>query len=265
MSAIEQGQVIQSAAEVYEQFFLPALFQQWAAPVVAAAKIGPGQRVLDVACGTGVVTRLVAEQVGVAGDVVGLDVNAGMLAVARAKAPHIDWREGQAERLPFADNSFDAVVSQFGLMFFNDRTRAIQEMMRVLQPGGMLAVVVWDSLDNTPGYMAVVHLLRRLFGEEAAGGLRMPYVLGETAVLRQIFRDAGYPSAAIATYSGKARFPSIESWMYTDIRGWTLADRIDDEQYAELLAEAEVELRPFLNSDGTVSFTAPAHIVTLTK
>ena len=265
MSAIEQGQVIQSAAEVYEQFFLPALFQQWAAPVVAAAKIDAGQRVLDVACGTGVVARLAAEQVGAAGQVVGLDVNTGMLAVARQTAAQIEWREGQAEALPFADDSFDAVVSQFGLMFFMDRILAIQEMMRVLRPGGTLAVAVWDSLDNTPGYAAVVVLLQRLFGEEAADGLRMPYVLGETAVLHQLFSQAGYPQIALDTYLGKARFPSIESWMYTDIKGWTLADMIDDAQFAELLTEAAVELRPFLNADGTISFTAPAHIVTLTK
>ena len=81
------------------------------------------------------------------------------------------WRHGRAEELPFDDHTFDAVISQFGLMFFEDRQAAIREMFRVLRPGGRLAVAVWDSLENTPGYLAVTELLQRLFGAEAADAL----------------------------------------------------------------------------------------------
>ena len=90
-----------------------------------AAAIGAGQAALDVACGTGVLARELRRRTGAEGRVAGLDRNAGMLAVARRSAPGIDWREGRAERLPFADGSFDAVVSQFGLMFFEDRRAAL--------------------------------------------------------------------------------------------------------------------------------------------
>jgi ubiquinone/menaquinone biosynthesis C-methylase UbiE len=265
MVDIDRGQVNQSAAEIYEDFFLPALFQDWAPRVADAAQVQPGQQVLDVACGTGVLARAVAERVGEAGSAVGLDVNDGMLAVAERKAPQIDWRQGRAESLPFEDDRFDAVVSQFGLMFFEDRQAAIREMTRVLRPGGRLAVAVWDTLEHTPGYAAMVELLQRLFGEEVANGIRAPYNLGDTQTLAALFADAGLPAAEIATYQSTARFPSIEAWVYTDIKGWVLADTLDDNQFALLLNEAKQALSPYVTAGGGVEFGAPAHIVTTVK
>src|SRR5262245_46482610 len=121
MNEGERGQVSHSAAEMFEEFFVPALSQAWARRVADAARIQSGQRVLDVACGTGALTREVAARVGSDGSVVGLDPNEGMLAVARRKAPALEWRQGPAEALPFASATFDTVVSQFGLMFFENR------------------------------------------------------------------------------------------------------------------------------------------------
>ncbi|MCC6456272.1 MAG: methyltransferase domain-containing protein [Caldilineaceae bacterium] len=260
----DRGQVSGDAAEVYEEFFVPALFREWAARVAGAAGIQPGWRVLDVACGTGVLARTVAEQVGVQGSVVGLDLNEGMLRVAKRIAPHIEWRQGRAESLPFDTHSFDATVSQFGLMFFEDRRAALQEMIRVLRPGGHLAVAVWDSLDNTPGYAAVTALLQRLLGDPVADLLRAPFVLGDPQLLQSLFTQAGIPNATVTPHAGTARFPSIRSWMYTDVKGWTLAGKIDDEQFEQLCEEAEQVLRPYA-ADGTVAFSAPAYIVTASK
>src|SRR5262245_30404570 len=113
------------AARAYEALFVPALFGQWAPKLADAAQIQPGQRVLDVACGTGIVAREVSARIGSGGRVVGVDPSPGMLAVARQLAPNIEWREGVAESLPFPDQSFDTVVSQFGLMFFTDRPRSL--------------------------------------------------------------------------------------------------------------------------------------------
>lgn len=265
MSDSTTGQVIASAAEVYEDFFVPALFQQWPPRVAEAARIQPGQRVLDVACGTGILARTAAGLVGAEGSVVGLDINEGMLAVARRKAPSIEWRLAPAEAMPFDSGSFDAVVSQFGLMFFEDRQVAIREMVRVLRPGGRLAVAVWAALESSPGYAALAELLQRLFGDQAADALRAPFVLGDTHTLHDLFASAGLPNAEITTHEGTAHFPSVRSWIYTDIKGWTLADMIDDEQYALLLREAERGLQPFVDAQGAVSFNMPAHIVSATK
>ena len=264
-SAIDRGQVNRSAAEIYEEFFVPALFHEWAPRVAAAADVRPGNKVLDVACGTGVVAREAVRRARPGGEVTGLDRNPGMLAVARRQAPEIAWREGLAEALPFEAETFDAVVSQFGLMFFDDRQRALQEMWRVLRPGGRLAVAVWDRLETSPGYAAMTALLQRLFGEPIAAGLRAPFVLGDPAELRSLFAAAGLPEVQVATEVGTARFPSIESWVHTDVKGWTLADLIDDAQYRVLLQAARTELKRFAGPDGKVTFAAPAHIVSVTK
>jgi SAM-dependent methyltransferase len=264
MTTGETGQVSRSAAEVYEEFFLPALFQQWADRVADAARIQPDQRVLDVACGTGVLARVAADRVGPAGAVVGVDLNDGMLAVARRKAPSITWRQGRAEALPLESNGFDAVVSQFGLMYFDDRRAALREMLRVLRPGGRLAVAVWDALDRTPGYAAMTALLQRLFGAEMAAALRAPYVLGDPQILRSLCEAAGIPDVQVITQDGTARFPSIQSWVCTEIKGWTLADALDAAQFELLLREAEGALQQFVTADGTVEFSSPAHIITAT-
>ena len=132
MSDSERGQVTASAAEIYDSFFVPALFQEWAGRVADAARLGPGDRVLDVACGTGVVTLEAARRVAPTGAVIGLDVNEGMLAVARRKAPQLEWRHGRAEALPFETATFDAVTSQFALMFFEPREGLITEITTFL-------------------------------------------------------------------------------------------------------------------------------------
>ena len=183
----DTGQVTSNAAEIYDEFLPAAIFNQWTPRVLERAGVGPGMRVLDVACGTGVLTIAAADAVKPNGSVVGLDLNPGMLAVATRKAPQIDWRESPAEALGFDDASFDAVVSQFGLMFFQDKPRAIGEVLRVLRPGGRFAIAVWDSLDHVPGYAAISKLLGRLFGEEAAVSLRAPCSLGDTGDLSSLF------------------------------------------------------------------------------
>lgn len=265
MEATSRGQVTRSAADIYEEFFVPALFGDWTARVSEAAELKPGDRVLDVACGTGVLAREASTRVRPGGSVVGVDINDGMLTVARRKSSEVEWRQGQAESLPFDNSSFSAVVSQFGLMFFEDRIVALREMWRVLEPGGRLVVAVWDSLEKTPGYAAVTVLLQRMFGDKIADGMRAPFNLGDTELLQSLFVAAEISHARVHTMEGTAHFPSIESWIHTDVKGWTLADLIDDAQYEALQQEAQTELKRFVRSDGSVEFRAPAHIVTATR
>jgi ubiquinone/menaquinone biosynthesis C-methylase UbiE len=122
---------VRSPAEIYDAQFVPALLAQWGPVVLDAAAVRENDRVLDVACGTGALTLAATERGGRGGSVVGLDVNPDMLTVARYKSTQVEWMEGKAEALPLPDNSFDAVVSQFGFMFFDDKPQALREMMRV--------------------------------------------------------------------------------------------------------------------------------------
>ena len=251
---------------MYDEFFVPALFQHWGSVVADAAGIGAGQRVLDVACGTGVLACAAADRVGLGGTVVGLDPNEEMLAVARRKNARIEWRDGRAESLPFLNESFDAVVSQFGFMFFEDRRAALREMMRVLRPGGRLAVAVCDSLDHSLGYAAVADLLQRLFGDRVADAFRAPFVLGNSERLLSLCADAGIADAKVTQHEGTVRFASIESLISTERACvWTLGGMLDDAQFERLLKEAEQALQPFVTADGTVAFAMPSLIVTAAK
>jgi SAM-dependent methyltransferase len=261
----DTGQVASGAAEFYEAFFVPALFEEWASRMVAAAGLRPPMEVLDVACGTGALTKAAATSVLPGGRVVGVDLNPGMLAVARRKEAAIEWCEAPAESLPYGANTFDAVVSQFGLMFFSDQRRSLAEMWKVLRPGGRLVVAVWDALERAPGYLAVTQLLARLFGDDLADLLRSPYSLGDSGRLRRLFAEAGVGTPEIRPERGTARFPSIRRWMECDVRGWTLADKLDDDQFERLVSEASRELEPFAASDGSVAFAHPALMVIADK
>jgi SAM-dependent methyltransferase len=253
-------------AEVYDEMFVPALFQQWGPIVADAARIGRGESVLDVACGTGVLACAALDRVGPHGTVAGLDPNTDMLSVARRKSMRIEWREGRAESLPFPDGSFDAVVSQFGLMFFDDRPAALREMMRVLRPDGRMAVAVCDTLDHSPGYAALANLLQRLFGDRIADAFRAPFVLGDPERLLSICATAGIVDAKVARHNGSVRFASIKALISTERACvWTLGGMLDDAQFAELLKEAEQALRPFVATDRAITFEMPALVVTATK
>lgn len=253
-------------AEIYDALFVPALFQQWGPIVANAARIAPGESVLDVACGTGVLALAAREMVGPAGTVTGLDANADMLMVARHKSTEIDWREGKAEFLPFADESFDAVVSQFGLMFFDDRPAAFGEMMRVLKPGGRIAVAVCDALDHSPGYAAFARLLQKLFGERIAEAFRAPFVLGDAEKLLAIATAAGLSGVEIRQQLGSVRFASIASLVSTERACvWTLGGVLDDAQFDRLLKESQSALKPYAQADDVIMFDMPALIVTAEK
>lgn len=254
-------------ARAYNDLHVPALFQQWAPFMADAADIQPGYRVLDVACGTGVLAREIAKHVGDHGTVTGLDAAAGMLAVAEELAPSIEWRKGVAEAPPFEDGSFDAVVCQFGLMFFEDRIAAINEMLRVLKTRGRLAVAVWESLERSQAYPDAVALLDRKAGCAAADALRAPFVLGDTNDLRTLFHQAGADLISIVTRKGRARFPSIRTMVEADLRGWlpVMGVHLDETLIQSILSQAESVLSRYVAPDGTVEFDTPAHIITAVK
>lgn len=207
-------QVSGNAAEVYERQLVPAMFAPWASKLIDLAELQPGMHVLDVACGTGVVTRLAAERVGSAGRVVGLDINAAMLSVARQLAPvgaSAEWLEASALEMPLPDASFDVVLCQHGLQQFPDRPAALREMGRVLAPGGRLGLCVWSHIEGSPGMAALATALEQHVGAEAAANRRAPFALGDPVQLRTLVEDAGFRDVDVRTVVETARFPSPEA------------------------------------------------------
>jgi SAM-dependent methyltransferase len=187
--------------------------------------------------------------------------------VAKGLEPAIEWRQGAAESIPFPERSFDVVVSQFGLMFFADRARAVRQMLRVLRPEGRLAVAVWDDLESMPAYAEEVVLIERLAGRVAADPLRAPFVLGDRAALTALFEDAGADSVTTSTGKGTARFPSVRVMVEADLRGWLplMGVVLDDAQIERILGEAEEALARYVGPDGRTAFELSVHIVTARK
>lgn len=254
----------ETAAEIFDRLFLPAMCTPWAIRVVEAARLAPGDRVLDIACGTGAVTAEALRRVGPNGMVAGLDLNPEMLAVARRKLPDLDWREGRAEALPFQDDTFDAVLCQFGLMFFSDRDQAMREMRRVLRPGGRIVVAVWDRLERTPGYAALTHLVEQHLGLDAGKPIRDSFALGDVDLVRDLLEAAEISSVKAISIEAKARFPSLQAWVDAEVRGWVGGGFIE-EQYGALVEDARRVLACYECPDGTAEFTLPAIVATGSK
>jgi SAM-dependent methyltransferase len=267
MSDSERWQLGGNAAEVYETELVPAIFGAWAPLLVAKAKLREGERVLDVACGTGVVTRLAAEQVGTGGHVVGLDLNPGMLARARTTLPRngaaVEWEEGDAGALPFDAATFDAVFCQLGLQYFPDRQQAAREMHRVLKPGGRLVVLVWRALAHSPGFAALATALERHVSAAAAAVMRAPFVFGDTTdELRRLLVQAGFRGVRVGADVRMVRFASPTALVRHQVAGSPLAPHVaivDDAGRDALLREMTEEMRFYVNDEG-LAFPIEGHI-----
>jgi SAM-dependent methyltransferase len=250
-------------AEAYESFFVPALFAPWAERVAEAAGAAAAARVLDVACGTGILARTIAAGAGPTGSVIGLDANEGMLAVARSRAPELEWKLGDAHELPFDDASFDAVACQFGLMFFDRPETAVAEMLRVTAPGGRTVVAVWDSIENCGGYAKLIALLDRMYGRKVGDTLRAPFSRGDRSQVGAMFDGA---SVEAGTYREPARFPSLRDWIAADVWGWLAHEHsFSDSDFERLLEEAGGILGEYVRPDGSVKVPMSAHVVVATK
>jgi ubiquinone/menaquinone biosynthesis C-methylase UbiE len=261
-----QWQVSGSAPEVYERELVPAVFGPWAPRVVALADLEPGDRVLDLACGTGVVARTAAAEVGERGAVVAADLNPGMIAVARSlPAPlgaAIEWHQADAGALPFADQDFDAVLCQLGLQFFTDRSAAIREMYRVLRPGGRVVVMVWRDIERATGFAILAAALEQHIGPQAASIMRAPFSLGDAEGLTSLITAAGFEGLDLRAENGAVRFASVARFVASYVAGSPLAGPVaaaPPEAWDAFLAETEAKLEPV--ADDELEFPIEAYLV----
>jgi SAM-dependent methyltransferase len=250
MSAQETFEIPLAAAEAYEEHFVPSIFAEWAPHCLDGAGVGAGDRVLDVACGTGIVARTAADRVGPTGAVTGVDRQESMLTVARRVRPDLDWQAGDALALPFDDDVFDAVTCQMALMFVPDVRRAFAEMARVARPDGRVGVVVPASLDVQPAYGPFVEIAVRHAGEEARSLLDTYWCRGDLAALAEVASRAGLTVTERRTRTGTARFASSDAFVATEIDGSPLAERIDDATRAAISSDVGDALARYRTGDG---------------
>ncbi|GIK98755.1 MAG: ubiquinone/menaquinone biosynthesis methyltransferase [Alphaproteobacteria bacterium] len=212
-------------AESYQRYFVPSIAAPVADDLMSVADLRPGERVLDVACGTGVLTRLAAARVGAGGAVAGLDPNAGMLAVARSQTPpglSIDWRQASAESMPLPDAAFDVVLCQMGLQFVPDKPAALREMRRVLDAGGRTFITVPGP--KPPPFAIMTDALARHLGAQAAAFSDLVFSMHDADEIAGLMRDAGFRGVDVRSRPKTLRLPAPADFLWQYIHSTPIVE-----------------------------------------
>ena len=264
-----------SPADTYEHYFVPAMFLPWSTILLSHAALQARERVLDVACGTGIVARQVAPLVGTEGQVAALDMNPAMLAVARSipvtPGTTIRRREGNAMALPFPEGTFDLVLCQHGLQFFPDRAGAVREMRRVLAPGGRALVIVLQALARHPVFEALMESVARHLSLPVSA-VMTPFALCDADELRSLFTAAGFEEVDILPVSTTVRFPDPERFVPLAVTSSAAAvpafTELESPARAALLEIVRGEIEPTIHryrTPDSVTFPMFAHIAVATR
>ena len=256
-------------AQTYEDYFVPGLFRPWTEELLERADPQPGTRILDLACGTGIVARTVFQRLHGRASVVGLDLSPAMITVARdisdTEGLAIDWHVGNAGALPFPGAAFDLVLIQQGLQFFPDKAAALAEVRRVLVAGGLVVVAVWTAIANNPFYEAFGEAVHRRLGTPA---MHAPFSLGSRETLRALFVDAGFAKVEIEVVRRSVSFASPDRFVDLGFAAAAAAvpalQAMDEGEMAALSeairAEMREPVRRYTKSDALV-FPMEAHVV----
>lgn len=230
-----------SVPELYDRYLVPLIFEQYADELVNRLSILPVSRVLEIACGTGVLTRAMARNLPHSVQITATDLNEAMLTYASAAALNrtVEWREADAMAIPFPDDTFDAVVCQFGVMFFPDKRGAFAEARRVLKPGGAFVFNVWDRIDENEFADVVTTSLESLFPDDPPKFLaRTPHGYHDLSVVRADLAAAGFtglPEIRTSSFRSRAQSPRDPAIAYC--QGTPLRNEIEARN-PDLLSEA---------------------------
>ncbi len=243
-------------AENYERYFVPDIGEPFARRTVAGAALQPGDRVLDLACGTGIAARLAAEATGSPGLIAGLDGHPGMVDVARAAGVHgseFEWHVGAAENLPFDDEAFDVVVCSLGFQFFADKATALREMRRVLTPDGRISI---GTVGPTPPlFQAIDAVLGTYLGPDASGFIETVFSVHDPAAVRGMLVHAGFTGVNVELKPVPLRVapPADFVWQYVNSTPLAaLAATLDDDERSALEQAVVQRCEPFTDRGSLV-------------
>jgi ubiquinone/menaquinone biosynthesis C-methylase UbiE len=233
-------------AEIYERHFVPPLMVPCAEELLKRVPPRPGERVLDVACGTGIVARRAAPLVGATGSIVGVDINPAMLEVARslptATGATITWQVGNGIELPSPDSAFDLVFCQQGLQFMPNRQAAVNEMHRVLAAGGRVGIAVWQGADQQTFFKTFGEIIDRHVGSSVSG---LPLSLGSAEELRNLLELAGFTRVSIESVTFTARIPSPDTFVRLSVLGAAAVlpefGKMDDAAKSDLIDAVRID------------------------
>jgi SAM-dependent methyltransferase len=251
-----------SIPQLYDHYLVPLIFQPYADDLAARVAARRPRRVLEVAAGTGVVTRALAQCLPPGADIVATDLNQAMLdqAVATGTSRPVQWRQADAMHLPFPDGAFDVVVCQFGAMFFPDRAHAYAEARRVLAPGGQFVFNVWDRIEDNDFAAVVTDTLAQAFPSAPPRFLaRTPHGYHDLAVIAADLARAGFAAAPVCTTlaaRSRAATPDIPAIAYC--QGTPLRNEIPRLDEATTLAAAAIARR---FGSGPVDGKIQAHVI----
>ncbi len=260
-----------SIPKLYESYLVPMIFEPYAADLASRISGRPLSRVLEIAAGTGVVTRELARILPTSVAIVATDLNEPMLEQAReiGTSRPVEWRQADAMNLPFPDGMFDAVICQFGVMFFPDKAKAFSEAHRVLRRGGIFVFNVWDRIEENQFVDTVTTALEKLFPDDPPRfHARVPHGYYSRSIIEQDLAAAGFtvrPDFTTLTARSQARSPLIPAMGYC--QGTPLRNEIE-ERDASLLGDATLlALNAISERFGTTNISGKlqAHIVTVEK
>ncbi len=253
------------APTIYNRVLLK-LMEPWTEDLIVSGKVRDGDRVLDLACGTGVVAGRVKSATRKLCTVVGLDINEAMLSAAR-RIPDVEWQQGSALEMPFPNDSFDVLLCQQGLQYFPDRIAAMREIARVLAPGGRLAASVWGALDRQPVHIALLDCIETFLGEELRTPLDAAFALAPIKTLRTMAEGADLKNVHVRFEHRTARYPSaadlVRGWMGATPAAGAFAG-LSDERREAFVANFVDRLAGYIDDDG-LAVPMEVHFLTASK
>jgi ubiquinone/menaquinone biosynthesis C-methylase UbiE len=265
-SALAAWQLDEDSAAAYETYLVGRFFRRWADRLVEHANVTAGESVLDAGCGTGIVARTTASRLGGKGKVVGVDLNEGMLGEARRQDAEgaVSWEPGSLEALPFDDNLFDVALSQQVLQFVPERARALEQLYRVLKPGGRLVFALLRDISFNPSYEALAGSLDRHAGKDAGDMMRSPFRGPDSSALREALEATGFRDITVQHDILDVRYPGPAEFLREEAASSPLAGplaALDENDLRDLLKDLDTTLAPYTDDHG-VTFPMETRFVT---